>query len=213
MSTSSPSPATLSQGTQHPPSPLMMTGGTSKTVPSHHNSRRPPRSTNSDQRTPASPGVLAGAETACIPRTCIVPLALAHPLLTAPYLSPAAAYTLLSVRVTARNWDALLVPLMTCLRSSLYQARPGVKSLPPLELANHIMVSRQTLQRQMVPHTRARPATPAPIYIVQQTQPVAHTVSTKKKNPAEHWDLQAPSLYRLADVQGSEEQPFDVACS
>ena len=93
---------------------------------------------------------------------------------------------------------------MTWLRASLYQACPGVKSLPPLELSDHIMVGRQTLQRHLVPHTRAHPATPAPTYIVQQAQPVAQATPAKNKNPAERWDLQAPSLYRLADVQGPE---------
>ena len=78
-----------------------------------------------------------------------MPLVLAHTLLTAPYLSPAAAYTLLLERVIAWNWDAPLAPLMTWLRASLYQAYMGVKSLPPLELADHITVSRQTLQRQL----------------------------------------------------------------
>ena len=104
---------------------------------------------------PWIPQAVTGAETACIPRTCIAPLVLAHPLLTAPYLSPAAAYTLLLARVTAWNWDAPLAPLRTWLRASLYQECPGVKSLLPLKLAYHITVSRQTLQRQLVSHTRA----------------------------------------------------------
>ena len=37
----------------------------------------------------AAPGV----KTTRLTRACITPLALAHPLLTPPYLSPAAAYT------------------------------------------------------------------------------------------------------------------------
>ena len=84
---------------------------------------------------------------------------------------------------------------------------PGVKPLPPLELAYNITVSRQTLQRQLVPHTPAHPDTPAPTYIFQQAQQVAQSAPAKKKNSAERWDLQAPSLYRLADVQGPEELP------
>ena len=97
--------------------------------------------------------------------------------------------------------------MMRWLRESLYQTCPEVKSLPPLDMSDHIMVSRQNLQRQMVPRTLARTATPSPTYIVQQTKPVAQAVSTKKKNPAEHWDLQAPSLYRLAEIQGPKEIP------
>ena len=96
---------------------------------------------------------------------------------------------------------------MTWIRASLYQACPGVKYPPPLELADHITVSRQTLQRQLVPHTRAQPTTPAPTYIAQHTQPVAQATPAKKKNPAERWDLQAPALYRLADAPGPEELP------
>ena len=52
------------------------------------------------------------SEKARIPIACIAPLALVHLLLTAPYLSPAAAYTLLSVRAAAYSWDAPLAPLM-----------------------------------------------------------------------------------------------------
>ena len=96
---------------------------------------------------------------------------------------------------------------MTWLRVSLYQACLGVKSLPPLKLADHITVSHQTLQRQLVPRTRARPATPSPTYIVHQAQPVAQAATSKKKNRVERWDLQAPSLYRPAKVQGPEELP------
>ena len=154
---------------------------------------------------PCIPQVVTGAETAHIPQACITPLVLSHPLLTAPYLSLDSAYTLLLARVTAWNWDAPLAPLMTWLRASLYQACPGVNSLPPLKLADKITVSHQTLQRHLVPRTRAQPATPAPTYIVQQAQPVDQATPPKKKNPAERWDLQAPSLYRLANVQGPEE--------
>ena len=52
------------------------------------------------------------AEQACIPLACITPLALLHPILTAPYLSPAATYTLLAERVTDWSWDTPLAPLM-----------------------------------------------------------------------------------------------------
>ena len=52
----------------------------------------------------------------------------------------------------------------------------------------------------------AQPATKAPTYIAQQAQ-TSKAASAKKKNPAERWDLQAPSLYRLADVQGPEDLP------
>ena len=96
---------------------------------------------------------------------------------------------------------------MTWLRASLYQACTGVKSHHPLKLADHITVILQTLHRQLVPHTCAQPATPVPTYIVQQTQQVAQATPAKKKNPAELWDLQAPSLYRLSNVQGLEELP------
>ena len=60
-----------------------------------------------------------GSERESIPLACIAPLALIHPLLPAPYMSPAAAYTLLSAIITAWNWDASLAPLMTLLWASL----------------------------------------------------------------------------------------------
>ena len=107
-------------------------------------------------------------ERSCIPLTCITPLALSHALMTAPYLSPAAAYTLLPERATTWKWDAPLAPLMKWLRASLYQTCPGVKSLPPLEMADHITVSLQTLQRQLVPRIPSGPATQEPTYIVHQ---------------------------------------------
>ena len=43
------------------------------------------------------------ASTISLPRACIAPLTLVHPLLTAPYLSPAAAYDLLASKVHAKN--------------------------------------------------------------------------------------------------------------
>ena len=95
---------------------------------------------------------------------------------------------------------------MIWLRASLYQACPGANFPPPLKLADHITISRQTLQRQLVPRARAQPATPAPTYIVKQAQ-TDQATPDKKKNPEERWDLQDPSLYRPADVQGLEELP------
>ena len=65
------------------------------------------------------PEAAAGAEKAFVPLAYIALLALAHPLMTAPYLSPSAAYTLLSARSTVWNWDAPLAPLMRWLRASL----------------------------------------------------------------------------------------------
>ena len=78
------------------------------------------------------PEAAAGAERESIPLACITPLALTHPLLTAPYMSPSAAYTLLSARTAAWNWDSSLVPLMTLLQEFLYPICPGVTSLPPI---------------------------------------------------------------------------------
>ena len=79
-------------------------------------------------------------------------------------------------------------------------------SLLQIELADHITFSRQTLQRQMVPRNPAGPATPTPAYIIQN-QPAAQAAPAKEKDPAEQWDLQAPSLYRLANVQVPEDLP------
>ena len=95
---------------------------------------------------------------------------------------------------------------MTWLRVSLYKTCPGVTSLPPLDLAYYITVRGQTLQIQMVLRTPAGASVPTLTYIIQN-QPAAHAVLAKKKYPAERWDLQAPSLYRLADVQGPEDLP------
>ena len=95
---------------------------------------------------------------------------------------------------------------MTWLRAYLYQACPRAKFLSPLDLDDQITISCQTLQRQLVPRNSAQPETPAPTYIVQQAQ-TAQEALAKKKNLEERWYLQAPSLYRLADVQGPEELP------
>ena len=95
-----------------------------ETVSDHEVAKLQPRDTSIPEASP-------GASTIILPRKCIAPLTLAHPLLTAPYLSPAAAYALLAVRVHAKKWDALLKHLMTWLRASLYAARPGVTSPPP----------------------------------------------------------------------------------
>ena len=95
---------------------------------------------------------------------------------------------------------------MTWLRASLYATCPGVTSIPPLELADYITVRRQNLQIQMVPRTPSGPAAPPPTYIIQ-SQPAAQAAPTKKKDPAERWDLQAPSMYGIDDVQGPEYLP------
>ena len=153
------------------------------------------------------PEEAAGAERVSIPLSCIAPLALIHTLLTAPYMSPAAAYTLLSERTAACNWDAPLAPLMRWLRASLYPTCSGVTFLPPLEMAYHITVGGQALKRQMVPRITAGPATPAPTYILHQAQQVSQAALAKKKIPAERWYLQAASLYRLVNVQRLEELP------
>ena len=97
--------------------------------------------------------------------------------------------------------------MMRWLRASLYQTCPEVKSLPPLDMSDHIMVSRQNLQMQLVPRIPSEPDTPSPTYMVQQAQQVAHASPAKNKSPEECWDLQASSLYRLAEVQGTEELP------
>ena len=83
---------------------------------------------------------------------------------------------------------------MRWIRASLYQIFPGVNSLPPLDMADHITVGRQNLQRQLVPRIPAGPATPALTYIFHQAQQVAQSDTEKKKIPAERWDLQASSI-------------------
>ena len=129
-----------------------------------------------DTRIPeAAPGVA----TISITQACITPLALAHPLLSAPYLSPADAYTLLAARVHAWKWDAPIKPLMTWLRASLYATCLGVTSTPPLDLANHITVSLQKLQIDMVPHTPSGKSAPPPTYIIQSL-PADKAAPTKK---------------------------------
>ena len=153
------------------------------------------------------PKAAAGSEQACILLACITPLALAHIILTDPYLSPAATYTLLSARTTSCNWYAPLASLMRWLRAFLYQTCPGVKYLPPLNMADHITVRRQNLQRQLVPRIPAGTATPAPTYIVHQEKQVSQAATAKEKIQAERSDLQASSLYKLANAQGPEELP------
>ena len=63
-----------------------------------------------------------GAERESIPLACIAPLSLIHPLLTASYMSSAAAYTLLSARITAWNWDALINLISGASGASQFQA-------------------------------------------------------------------------------------------
>ena len=115
----------------------------------------------------STPESAPGATTISLTHACIAPLTLVHPLLKATYLSPAAAYTLLTAKVHAEKWDAPLKPLLTWLRASLYATRPGVTSLPPLELADHITIGRQNLHKTMVPKNHSGPAAPAPAYIIQ----------------------------------------------
>ena len=66
------------------------------------------------------------------------------------------------------------------------------------------MVSRQTLQRQLVPHIPTGLFTPALTYILHQAQQVSQAALANKKIPEERWDLQAVSLYMLTEVQGPE---------
>ena len=94
------------------------------------------------------PKASPGASTISLAPACIVPLTLAHALLKAPYLSPAAAYFLLAAKVHAKKWDAPLKPLMTWLRASLYATQPGVTSLPPLDLADHITVGKKICKKR-----------------------------------------------------------------
>ena len=128
---------------------------------------------------------VTGADRVSIQLAYIAPLVLIHLLLTAPYMSPAAAYTLLSAKTAAWNWDDPLAPLMKWLRASLYHPFPGVTSLPPLDMADHITVGQQTLQRKLVLRIPTGLATPALTYIVQQAQQVAQATPANKKSPAE----------------------------
>ena len=153
------------------------------------------------------PKAAAGVERECILIACIAPLDFTHPLLNAPYMSPAAGYTLISVRTAAWNWDAPLAPRMRCLRSSLYQMCSGVKSLSNLDMANYITVGRQNLQRQLVHRISSGPVTPAPTYIFHQAKQFSQAAPTKKKIPADRWYLQALSMYSHTDVQVPEELP------
>ena len=140
-----------------------------ETVADHEVAKLQPRDTSIPEASP-------GAATISLPHACIAPLTLAHLILTAPYLSPAAAYALLAARV-----DAPLKPLMTWLRASLYAARPGVTSPPPLELSDHITVSRQNMLKATVPCTPSSPAAPAPTYIIQ-IQPASQVAPATKNN-------------------------------
>ena len=80
----------------------------------------------------------AVAEQAGILISLIDPLTFVRPLLTAPYLTPAAAYTLLAAQVAAWIWDAPLAPLMKCLRVSLSKLCSRISFLSPLNMSKHI---------------------------------------------------------------------------
>ena len=142
-----------------------------------------------------------------IPLACIAPLAFIHPLLIAPYLYPASAYTLLLARATPWIWDAPLAPLMTWLRASLFQACRSVNSLSFLNMDNHITVGRHNLQKHIVPCTAAGTASPAPNYIVHQSQQASTSAPINEENLAGHLDLQASALYRIANFPIPEDQP------
>ena len=71
---------------------------------------------------------------------------------------------------------------MTWLRASLYTTFPGVTSIPLLELADQITISRHKIQIQMVALTPAGPAVPPPTYIIQ-IQPAFQAAPAKKKDP------------------------------
>ena len=80
----------------------------------------------------------------------IAPIVFFLTLLTDPYLAPAAAYTLLSEIAAVWRWDSPLVPVMTWLRETLFEALARVGSLVLLDMADHITVVRHRLQNQMV---------------------------------------------------------------
>ena len=96
------------------------------------------------------PEEVIGAERASMPLACIAPLAIIHSLLTAPYMSPAAAYTLLSAITATWNWDASLAQLIRWIRASLYPTCTVVTSLPPLDMSDHITVGQQALHQKLV---------------------------------------------------------------
>ena len=106
----------------------------------------------------------------CIQHACISPLTLAHPMLTAPYLSPDIAYTLLLEISTAWNWDAPLAPLMRYLRASLYQTCPGVKSLLPFDMADHITASHQISEAAGTSHSHRAYHTSPDLYCAPSTR-------------------------------------------
>ena len=83
---------------------------------------------------------------------------------------------------------------------------PRSNITPPLELANHITVSRQDLLKATVPRTPSIPAALAPTYTIK-SQPASQAATAKEKEPSEMWDLQASYLYRLEDVQSTEDLP------
>ena len=90
-----------------------------ETVANYEAAKLQPQDTSIPEASP-------GAATIILPRACITLLTLVQPILTAPYLSPVAAYDILAARVHTNKWDVPLKPLMTWLRASLYATYPGV---------------------------------------------------------------------------------------
>ena len=135
----------------------------------------------------------------------IAPLTFVHPLLTAPYLNPDAAYTLLMARAAAWRWDVPLAPLMTCLWASLFKVCASINSLTPLKMADQITVSRHCLQHQMVPRSTLVQMAPTPTYISHQAQQAPPPAPVKKKTPAERGDLQATALFWISNATATDK--------
>ena len=72
------------------------------------------------------------------------------PLLNDLFLSPAAAYTLMTARAVTWQYYTRLIPLLEWMCVDLFPTFLGVDVLPPLNMVNHITIRRQRPLKEML---------------------------------------------------------------
>ena len=88
--------------------------------------------------------------TAILPLDLLAPLQFIRPILAAPYLFSSSVYTLTVEQVTDLQWEVHIMLLLKWPQEALLPAFPSAAALPPLDLVDHVNVSRKILLIQMV---------------------------------------------------------------
>ena len=101
-----------------------------------------------------------------------------------------------------------MAPFLTWLQAALLPSFPSATSLPLLELAYHVKVSRKLLLQTIVLTAEVVDPRGAPTIIMQAHQCTHHSPEKKKDaTPAECWDLQQIVPTRLCRVQTVQYLP------